>query len=86
MTDIPSKEQLAGLREFFTKRQSEFLSSVRALVETESPSGDANGSREVVAMLAESAKAIPAVNSGRTNSGRGLWRASSYSRLWRGRH
>lgn len=62
MADIPSREQLASLREAFVKRQSEFLSSVRALVEIESPSGDVDGSRRVVSLLAEMAAQIRAVN------------------------
>ena len=44
-------------------RQNEFLSSVRTLVETESPSGDLGGSRAVVLLLAEMAMQIGAVNS-----------------------
>ena len=63
MSDIPSKEQLVYLRDHFAKRQKEFLASVRALVETESPSGDVDGSRAVVSLLAEIAKQISAVNS-----------------------
>ena len=63
MGDIPSRKQLASLREVFVKRQSEFLSSVRALVETESPSGHVSGSRAVVLLLAEMAAQIDAVNS-----------------------
>lgn len=63
MADIPSREQLGSLREVFVNRRSEFLSSVRALVETESPSGDLNGSRQVVLLLAEMAAQIGAVNS-----------------------
>ena len=44
-------------------RQSEFLSSVRALVEIESPSGDVEGSSEVVSLLAETAASLEAVDS-----------------------
>jgi glutamate carboxypeptidase len=52
-----------SLREAFVNRQNEFLSSVRTLVETESPSGDVGGSRAVVSLLAEMAAQIGAVNS-----------------------
>jgi glutamate carboxypeptidase len=63
MADIPLREQLGSLREVFVNRESEFLSSVRALVETESPSGDLNGSRQLVSLLAEMAAQIGAVKS-----------------------
>jgi glutamate carboxypeptidase len=53
MAEIPSKAELVSLREFFAKRQDEFLSAVRALVETESPSGDAAGSAAVVSLLSD---------------------------------
>lgn len=62
-TDSPSKEQLTKLRDFFTTRQPEMLSFIRALVETESPSGDANGSRAVVHLLAETARGMGVVDS-----------------------
>ena len=62
IADLPSREQLVSLREVFVNRQSDFLSSVRALVEIESPSGDAAGSCEVVSLLAEMAS-IDAVDS-----------------------
>jgi glutamate carboxypeptidase len=52
-----------SLREAFVNRQNEFLSSVRTLVETESPSGDVGGIRAVVSLLAEMAAQIGAVNS-----------------------
>ncbi len=61
MTHVPSREQLISLREIFRNRQTEFLSSVRALVETESPSGDVSASREVVSLLANMAGEIGAV-------------------------
>lgn len=62
MADIPSREQLVSLREVFVMRQSEFLSSVRAMVEIESPSGDIDGSRQAVSLLAEMAAQIRAVD------------------------
>ena len=63
MAEIPSKEQLVSLREFFAKRQDEFLSAVRALVETESPSGDAAGSAAVVSLLSDTGGQLGCVNS-----------------------
>ena len=62
MADISSREQLVSWREVFAKRQSEFLSSIRALVEIESPSGDFEGSRRAVSFLMEKAAQINAVN------------------------
>jgi len=63
MPDIPAKEQLMKLRELFAERQSKMLSFIRALVETESPSGDAAGSAAVVSLLADAAGQIGCVNS-----------------------
>ena len=63
MADIPSKAQLISLRDLFARRQKQFLSSVRALVEIESPSGDAEGSKEVVSFLSQAAGQISAVDS-----------------------
>ena len=63
MAHNPSKQQLVFLRDLFVKRQNEFLSSVCALVEAESASGDVDGSRGVVSLLAQQAAEIDAVNS-----------------------
>lgn len=63
MPDIPAKEQLMKWRELFAKRQPELLRFVRALVETESPSGDAAGSADVVSLLADAGDHIECVNS-----------------------
>lgn len=52
-----------ALRDFVSKRQSEMLSLTRMLVEQESPSGDFEGSRAVVNILAEEAGAIAGVES-----------------------
>jgi glutamate carboxypeptidase len=62
MAHIPAKDQLSSLRDFFVKGQKEFLSLVRALVEIESPSGDGNGSREVVSLLSQAAAQTAAVD------------------------
>ena len=58
-----SKTQLDRLRDYFAARQHELLTFVCALVETESPSGDKDGSGEVVSLLASAATSIGAVNS-----------------------
>jgi glutamate carboxypeptidase len=63
MTTTISKEKLNALREYFAARQHELLTFVCALVETESPSGDKEGSGEVVDLLASAATSIGAVNS-----------------------
>ena len=63
MPEIPAKEQLMKWRELFAKRQPELLQFVRALVETESPSGDAAGSAGVVSLLADDGDQIECINS-----------------------
>ena len=63
MTTNPSRETLQALREYFIARQHELLTFVCALVETESPSGDKDGSRAVVELLAAAATGLTAVNS-----------------------
>ncbi len=47
----------------FRERQGELLSLIRAIVETESPSGDEAGSRAVVDLLAQAAASAPSVSS-----------------------
>ncbi|MCU1268505.1 MAG: hypothetical protein JWM21_4823 [Acidobacteria bacterium] len=47
--------------DYFVKRQREMLALTRALVETESPSGDEEGSKAVVSMLAAAARTINAI-------------------------
>jgi glutamate carboxypeptidase len=63
MATTISKESLTALREYFAARQHELLTFACALVETESPSGDKDGSIEVVDLLASAAASIGAVNS-----------------------
>src|SRR5512132_128641 len=58
-----SNDNLSTLREHFAAREHELLTFVCALVETESPSGDKDGSAEVVSLLASAASSIRAVNS-----------------------
>ena len=47
-----SKEKLTALRDHFSARQHELLALTCALVESESPSGDKEGSSAVVSLLA----------------------------------
>jgi len=54
---------MQALRDHFVARQHELLALTCALVETESPSGDKDGSSAVVSLLASAASSIPAVNS-----------------------
>ena len=51
------------LRDHFAARQHELLALTCALVETESPSGDKEGSSAVVSLLASAASSIPSVKS-----------------------
>ena len=48
---------------YFERRLPDLLNLVRALVEAESPSGDAEGSRAVVSLLEAEARSIAAVSS-----------------------
>jgi len=61
MTNSIDAAKLADIYTFFTKRQSEILCLIYKLVETESPSGDVEGSRAVVDLLEKAARAIPSV-------------------------
>jgi len=63
MPNQMTKETLVALREHFVARQHELLALTCALVETESPSGDKDGSSAVVSLLASAAGSIAAVNS-----------------------
>ena len=56
-------EQVIALRDHFIARQHELLALTCALVETESPSGDKDGSSDVVSLLASAAGSISAVTS-----------------------
>jgi len=51
------------LRHAFQERQAEMVALMRAVVETESPSGDAAGSREVVGLLAHASEKLSCVDS-----------------------
>lgn len=58
-----TKEKLVAFRDHFVARQHELLALTCALVETESPSGDKDGSADVVSLLASAAGTIGAVAS-----------------------
>jgi glutamate carboxypeptidase len=58
-----SEGKLRALREYFVTQQEDLLNFMRALVETESPSGDEAGSRDVVSLIVDRAKTVAAVNS-----------------------
>jgi glutamate carboxypeptidase len=62
MSEI-NRSQMQVLREHFAARQHELLALTCALVETESPSGDKEGSSAVVSLLASAAGSIGSVNS-----------------------
>lgn len=59
MSSVINKEEAARFKSYFAERQAEILSLVRFMVETESPSGDESGSREVVSLLVEAARSNP---------------------------
>jgi glutamate carboxypeptidase len=58
-----SKMKALSVLEYFEARRGEMLALTRALVETESPSGDVDGSRAVVGLLAEAARKTEGVTS-----------------------
>lgn len=58
-----NREKMYLLRQHFAARQHELLALTCALVETESPSGDKEGSSAVVSLLASAAASIASVNS-----------------------
>jgi glutamate carboxypeptidase len=57
-----SGAEARALRSLLQEREGSMLALVRALVETESPSGDLDGSRAAVSLLAEAAEATPGVS------------------------
>jgi glutamate carboxypeptidase len=56
-----SREEAFALRAYLDGRLGEMLRLTRALVETESPSGDLRGSREVVDLLSQAARTLDGV-------------------------
>lgn len=63
MTSSIDATKLTDIYSFFAKRQSETLSLIYKLVETESPSGDVEGSRTIACLLEKMICDIPSVNS-----------------------
>jgi hypothetical protein len=61
MTESLSREKMLALRDHFATRQHELLALTCALVEAESPSGDAEGNNAVVSLLAGAATGINSV-------------------------
>jgi glutamate carboxypeptidase len=61
MSAQPTNLDVTNVRALLANRQREILALTRALVETESPSGDEAGSKAVVSLLAAAARNIPAV-------------------------
>jgi glutamate carboxypeptidase len=56
-----SGANIAALSDYFVRRQDEIVALIKALVETESPSGDEAGSKAVVSLLAKTAETIAGV-------------------------
>ena len=63
MTNYFDSSQLMAAQSFIAGRQDEIIGLICKLVEAESPSGDFEGSRKVVDLLVEAARAIPAIDS-----------------------
>src|SRR5438105_8967316 len=63
MANKLTREKMQDLRNHFLARQHELLALTCALVETESPSGDMDGSGAVASVIAAAAGTIGAVNS-----------------------
>src|SRR5947209_7194340 len=63
MANKLTREKMQDLRDHFLARQHELLALTCALVETESPSGDMDGSGAVASVIAAAAGTIGAVNS-----------------------
>jgi glutamate carboxypeptidase len=62
MTSELDQVTSSKLLDHFMRREGELLALIRALVERESPSGDAEGSRRVVELLESEARGIDAVS------------------------
>ncbi|HJQ23480.1 MAG TPA: M20 family metallopeptidase [Blastocatellia bacterium] len=63
MTRELDSSELAAASAFIARRQDQIVKAICQLVEIESPSGDAHGSRAAVALLEKAARSIPSVNS-----------------------
>ena len=62
MSQLLSTETLKNIQASLTTRQDELLSLIKLLVETESPSGDEQGSKGVCNVLEAAAASLPCVN------------------------
>jgi glutamate carboxypeptidase len=62
-SEANAKVDVVLLRDYFASRQREVLALTRALVEVESPSGDEQGSKAVVSLLAAAARTIGPISS-----------------------
>ena len=60
--NYPHANRMEAIQAFLARLQDEILGSICKLVETESPSGDFEGSRAVVDLLVETARTIPAIS------------------------
>ena len=63
MPSVISKAEVLKLEKYLSERQGEILALIKSLVESESPSGDAAGSREAVGLLVRAAQGLRCVNS-----------------------
>jgi glutamate carboxypeptidase len=63
MPSVISKAEVLKLEKYLSERQGEILALIKSLVESESPSGDAAGSREAVGLLVRAAQGLRRVNS-----------------------
>lgn len=61
MSFEPNSENARRLLRHFDERRADILALARAICEVESPSGDGEGSRSVVNLLADAARTIPGV-------------------------
>src|SRR5688500_17353392 len=63
MRSAISKVEAQNIQKQIAERQPEIVSLIKALVETESPSGDASGNRQVVDLLVAAANGLRCVHS-----------------------
>lgn len=63
MLQVPSTELLQTIQRSFVEREHDLVSLIKALVETESPSGDEQGSAAVCSLLANEAAKVSCINS-----------------------
>ena len=63
MPSAISQADIQNIQKQIAERQPEIIAQIKALVETESPSGDASGSRQVVDLLVAAANELGCVHS-----------------------